>query len=99
MSNGKAAKKKNSFWQTVREAWGPYRRLYSYVKPYKSRFGLGLGFGVAFALLTSLLPLNVLPVSTFVFHAAAPNPRAIFAHREMLHVGRRTSAIAWFCLA
>ena len=99
MSNGKAAKKKNSFWQTARAAWGPYRRLYSYVKPYKWRFGLGLGFGVAFALLTSLLPLTVLQVSSFVFHGAAPNPRAILAHREMLNVGPRINSIAWICLA
>src|SRR5713101_9959509 len=99
MSNGKAAKKKPSFWQTVREAWGPYRRLYSYVKPYKWRFALGLVFGVTFGLTNSLLPLIVLQVSSFIFHGAAPNPRAILAHREMLNVGPKIDSIVWICLA
>jgi subfamily B ATP-binding cassette protein MsbA len=99
MSNGKAAKKKPSFLQTLREASGPYRRLYSYVKPYKGRFILGLALGFAFGLVNSLVPLTVLQVSNFIFHGAAPNPRAILTHQEMLSIGPKINSILWICLA
>src|SRR6266567_2379088 len=99
MSNGEAAKEKPSFLQTLREASGPYRRLYSYVKPYKGRFILGLSLGFAFDLVNSLVPLTVLQVSNFIFHGAAPNPRAILAHHEMLSIGPKINSILWICLA
>ena len=99
MSKGKATKKKASFWQTVRVAWGPYRRLYGYVKPHKWRFILGLSFGFAFGLVNAFVPLTVLQVSTFIFHGAAPNPRALLAHHEMLNVGPKINSIVWICLA
>src|SRR5437016_14122447 len=91
MKNGKTGKKKPSFWQTLRTASGPYRRLYSYVKPYKWRFVLGLSFGFAFGMVNSLVPLAVLQVSTFIFHGAAPNPRALLTNHEMLNVGPRST--------
>jgi subfamily B ATP-binding cassette protein MsbA len=99
MKNGKTGKKKPSFWQTLRTASGPYRRLYSYVKPYKWRFVLGLSFGFAFGMVNSLVPLAVLQVSTFIFHGAAPNPRALLTHHEMLNVGPKIDSIVWICLA
>jgi subfamily B ATP-binding cassette protein MsbA len=98
MSKAEAAKVKLSFWETIRSAWKPYRRLYSYAGPYKWRFAFGLAFGVAYGLLTSALPLTVLKVSNFIFHGAAPNPRAIIAHREMLNIGPRIDSIVWICL-
>ncbi len=99
MSNGEAAKEKPSFLQTLREASGPYRRLYSYVKPYKGRFILGLSLGFAFGLVNSLVPLTVLQVSNFIFHGAAPNPRTILTHHEMLSIGPKINSILWICLA
>ena len=99
MSKRKAAKEKAPFWQTVRVAWGPYRRLYGYVKPYKWRFVLGLSFGFAFGMVNSFVPLAVLQVSTFIFHGAAPNPRALLTHHEMLNVGPKIDSIVWICLA
>ena len=99
MKNGKTGKKKPSFWQTLRTASGPYRRLYSYVKPYKWRFVLGLSFGFAFGMVNSFVPLAVLQVSTFIFHGAAPNPRALLTHHEMLNVGPKIDSIIWICLA
>ena len=99
MKNGKTGKKKPSFWQTLRTASGPYRRLYSYVKPYKWRFVLGLSFGFAFGMVNSLVPLAVLQVSTFIFHGAAPNPRDFLTHHEMLNVGPKIDSIVWICLA
>ncbi len=99
MSNGEAAKEKPSFLQTFREASGPYRRLYRYVKPYKGRFILGLSLGFAFGLVNSLVPLTVLQVSNFIFHGAAPNPRTILTHHEMLSIGPKINSILWICLA
>ena len=98
MSKAEAAKVKLSFWETIRSAWKPYRRLYGYAGPYKWRFALGLAFGVAYGLLTSALPLTVLQVSNFIFHGAAPNPRTIIAHPEMLNIGPRIDSIVWICL-
>ena len=90
--------KKLSFWETMRSVWQPYRRLYSYAGPYKWRFALGLAFGIAYGVLTSAVPLTVLQVSNFIFHGAAPNPRAVIAHREMLNLGPRINSIVWICL-
>ncbi len=98
MSKAQGAKVKLSFWETMRTAWNPYRRLYSYAGPYKSRFALGLAFGIAYGILTSVLPLTVLQVSNFIFRGAAPNPRMVMAHREMLNIGPKIDSIVWICL-
>lgn len=99
MSKAEGAKVKLSFWETIRKAWKPYMRLYSYAGPYKWRFALGLAFGTAYAVVTSLFPVTVFQVSSFVFHGAAPNPRAVMMHREILNVGPRIDSIVWICLA
>jgi subfamily B ATP-binding cassette protein MsbA len=99
MSKAEGAKVKLSFWETIRKAWKPYMRLYSYAGPYKWRFALGLAFGTAYAVVTSLFPVTVFKVSSFVFHGAAPNPRAVMMHREILNVGPRIDSIVWICLA
>src|SRR5439155_2179310 len=71
MSKAEGAKVKLSFWETMRTAWRPYRRLYGYTGPYKWRFALGLAFGVAYGLVNSVFPIAVFQVSSFVFHGAA----------------------------
>ena len=86
MSKAEGAKIKLSFWETIRTAWKPYRRLYGYAVPYKWRFAVGLAFGIAYGLVNSLLPLTVFQVSNFVFHGAEPNPKAVMMHHEMLHI-------------
>src|ERR1051325_1132938 len=99
MSGGKSQKPKLGLWATIREGWGPYRRLYGYVAPYKWRFMLGLGFGFAFGLVNSLLPITVARVTSFIFHGATPNPMALRQHPEMLSVGPKINSIAMICLA
>ena len=99
MSNGKGAKKKQSFWQTLRAASGPYRRLYGYVKPYKMRFILGLSLGVAFGMVNSLLPVVVARVTSTIFHGATPNPMALRSNLEALNAGPRINSIVLICLA
>ena len=99
MKNRKAAKKRPSFWQTLKAASGPYRRLYGYVKPYKARFILGLSLGVAFGMVNSLLPLVVARVTSTIFHGAAPNPMALRSNLAILNTGPKINSIVLICLA
>src|ERR1700730_14575938 len=98
MSKAEGAKVKLSFWETMRTAWGPYMRLYSYAGPYKLRFLLGIAFGLAYGVVTSLFPVTIYRVSSFVFHGTAPNPKMMMAHREMLNIGPKIDSIVWICL-
>src|SRR5947207_15275682 len=100
MKNGKPGKKRPSFWQTLRAASGPYRRLYGYVKPYKARFVLGLSLGFAFGMVNSLFPLVVSRVTSVIFHGAAPNPMALRVNLEVLNEGPNIKALLllWFAL-
>src|SRR5947209_3177815 len=96
MSEPKAAKL--SIWQTFRAASGPYRRLFSYVAPYKFRFGLGLAFGALFGVVNGFFPLVVGQVTSFVFHGAAPNPQALMHQRDLLTTGPKINSIITVCL-
>jgi subfamily B ATP-binding cassette protein MsbA len=98
MRTAETARKRLSFTETLRAAWKPYRRIYGYAKPYKWRLALGLIFGVASGLITSAIPLTVFQVSSFVFHGAGLNPRAILGHRELLNAGPKIDSFIWICL-
>ena len=99
MSGAKAAKKKQSLWQTLRAASGPYRRLYAYVKPYKVRFIVGLLLGFAYGGVNSLLPLATARVTSAIFHGAAPNPMALRSNLGVLDAGPKINSIILICLA
>jgi ATP-binding cassette, subfamily B, bacterial MsbA len=99
MSGAKAAKKKKSFWQTLRAASGSYRRLYSYVKPYKGRFILGLALGLAYGGVNSLFPLAISRVTSTIFHGAAPNPMDARHNLGVLDTGPKINSIVFICLA
>src|SRR6059036_629791 len=99
MSGVKAAKEKPSFWQTLRAAAGPYRRLYGYVKPYKARFILGLALGLAYGGVNSLFPLAIARVTSTIFHGAAPNPMALRSNLGALDTGPKINSIVLICLA
>jgi ATP-binding cassette, subfamily B, bacterial MsbA len=99
MSGAKAAKKKQSFWQTLRAASGPYRRLFGYIKPYKVRFIVGLLFGFAYGGVNSLLPLATARVTSAIFHGAAPNPMGLRSNLGALDTGPKINSIILICLA
>lgn len=99
MSEPEAAPRKPTFWQTVRAAWQPYKRLYSYVGPYKFRFAMGLAFGFAFGVVNSFFPIVIGQVTNFVFHGAAPNKDALMHSSDILSSGPKINSIVWICLA
>ena len=99
MSGAKAAKKKQSFSQMLRSGSSAYRRLYSYVKPYKSRFILGLTLGLAYGGVNSLFPLAIARVTSTIFHGAAPNPMAVRSNLHVLDTGPKINSIVLICLA
>jgi ATP-binding cassette, subfamily B, bacterial MsbA len=99
MSGAKAAKKKQSFWQTLRAASGSYRRLYGYVKPYKARFITGLALGLAYGGVNSLFPIAIARVTSTIFHGTAPNPMAMRSNLHALDTGPKINSIILICLA
>ena len=64
-----AAKQKLPFSQLVREFWRPYLQLATYLKPYKTRFSLGLFFGVLAGMLNGVIPLVIKHVGEKVLPA------------------------------
>jgi subfamily B ATP-binding cassette protein MsbA len=99
MSGAKPAKKKQSLWQTLRAASGPYRRLLGYVKPYKVRFIVGLLLGFAYGGVSSLLPLAISRVTGTIFQGAAPNPTALRSNLHAIDTGPKINSIILICLA
>jgi len=99
MSGAKAAKKKQSFWQTIRAASGSYRRLYGFVKPYKARFITGLALGLAYGGVNSLFPIAIARVTSTIFHGTAPNPMAMRSNLHALDTGPKINSIILICLA
>jgi len=99
MSGAKPAKKKQSLWQTLRAASGPYRRLLGYVKPYKVRFIVGLLLGFAYGGVSALLPLAISRVTGTIFHGAAPNPTTLGSNLGALDTGPKINSIVLICLA
>jgi subfamily B ATP-binding cassette protein MsbA len=99
MSGAKRGRKKQSLWQTLRAASGPYRRLYSYVKPYKVRFIVGLSLGFAYGGVSAMFPLAISRVTSAIFHGTAPNPMALRSNFGVLDTGPKINSIVLICLA
>jgi ATP-binding cassette, subfamily B, bacterial MsbA len=100
MRKSEIPRTKLSFAATLRTASAPYRRIYSYARPYSWRFALGIAFGFAFGLVNGLLAWVVLRVSSFIFHSATPKgASALLANRELLNAGPRINEIVWVCMA
>jgi len=94
----KAEKKKLSWRETIATAWKPYRRLYSYVLPYKWRFFLGLFLGFLFGATNGFLPLVMGKVTGAIFHGAAPNAKELTHRSELLNAGGSINSIFFVCL-
>jgi ATP-binding cassette, subfamily B, bacterial MsbA len=99
MSGAKPAKKKQSLWQTLREASGSYRRLYGYVKPYRGRFVLGLALGLAYGGVNSLFPVAISRVTSSIFQGSAAKPMGIGSNLHALDTGPKINSIVLICLA
>ena len=102
MSAPKKPKIKRSFWQTLKAASGPYRRLLGYVKPYRARFGVGIGFGLLFGVINGFLPLVLAKVMTTVFQGIGGpiTTTTIFQNRGQLDQGpQMMNSLALLCLA
>jgi subfamily B ATP-binding cassette protein MsbA len=99
MSGAKRARKRQSFWKTLRAASGSYRRLYSYLKPYKTRFIVGLAMGLAYGGVNSLFPVAIARVTTTIFHGTAPNAMGLSSNLGQLDTGPKINSIILICLA
>ena len=99
MSGAKRTRKRQSLWKTLRAASSSYRRLYSYLKPYKTRFIVGLALGLAYGGVNSLFPLAIARVTTAIFHGTAPNPMGLRSNLGQLDTGPKINSIILICLA
>jgi subfamily B ATP-binding cassette protein MsbA len=94
----KAGKKKLSWRETIRIAWKPYRRLYSYVLPYKGRFFFGLFLGFLFGATSGVLPIVMGKVTGTIFHGATPSATTLAHRSELLNAGGSVKSIFFTCL-
>src|SRR5881296_2725945 len=99
MSGAKPARKRQSVWQTLGAGSSAYRRLYGYLKPYKTRFILGLALGLAYGGVNSLFPLAIALIPTTIFHGAPPNPMALLSNLHATDTRPKTNSIVIICLA
>ncbi|HEY3661490.1 MAG TPA: ABC transporter ATP-binding protein, partial [Candidatus Udaeobacter sp.] len=74
-------------------------RLLGYIKPYKTRFIVGLLLGFAYGGVSSLLPLAISRVTGTIFHGAAPNPTTLRSNLQALDTGPKINSILLICLA
>ncbi|MDQ3623439.1 MAG: ABC transporter ATP-binding protein/permease [Verrucomicrobiota bacterium] len=68
---------KMSFRELLRASHTPYRRLFSYLKPYRFRFALGILFGALFGLVQALLVFDVQFVAGAVFSEHDPKAPSV----------------------
>ena len=100
MSEPQAVPRKPSFWQTLRTGWGPYKRLYSYVKPYRWRFALGLALGFGFGVISNgAMPLVIGKVTGAVFQGGGPaSAQQLAGNPSLLNSGPKINSIWLICL-
>jgi len=99
MSGPDAVKVKRSLWETIKAGSGPYRRLFQYVKPYKLRFAIGLGFGFLYGLINGTLPIVLGKVMAVVFQGGPMDTQALLQNRDQLDAGPKIDSLLTLCLA
>jgi ATP-binding cassette, subfamily B, bacterial MsbA len=67
-------KAKLPFRQLVRQFWKPYLRLLHWMRPYKTRFFLGLGCGILAGVSSGLIPLVIKTAGEPLMEAGAKMP-------------------------
>ncbi len=92
------AEKRVSFRETIRVAWKPYKRLYTYVRPYKWRFIFGLALGFLFGAVNGCFPLVLQKVTSTIFHGAIPKATDLTHRSELLNAGGSVKSIVFICL-
>lgn len=76
--------------------WRPYLELLSYIKPYKSRFIVGVSMGVLFALVNGSIPLLVKFVGDRIFPGGANQQK--IAEAAASGAGPGIESVLWACL-
>ncbi len=69
----KEALKRMGLFELIRASWMPYSQLFRYMKPYKSRFVLGLVFGALAGAVNGVLPLVMHFVAENIFQGGEGN--------------------------
>lgn len=89
----------------LKASQGPYRKLISYLKPYRGRFSIGILFGALFGATNLLLLLTIRFAADKVFPGADdPGATLTAADKSAMLTGDAPSAVAlneivWFCAA
>jgi subfamily B ATP-binding cassette protein MsbA len=72
--------------QLLRASMEPYRRLASYLKPYKGRFILGLFFGASYGVVNALLIFTIKFVAAVVFPSTTSPKVPVFIENLGFHL-------------
>jgi subfamily B ATP-binding cassette protein MsbA len=90
-----------SFGEFLRAGREPYMRLASYLKPYKTRFGLGILFGALFGAVQALMIFDIQYVTGFVFPGsqARHTPKLLkwFPELADLHFSNSLGTVLLIC--
>ena len=76
-------KEKIPFPRLLREFAGPYAKLAGYLKPYRTRFTMGLAFGVLAGVLNGVIPLVIKVVGQKVLPGGDGDQMAVFNAASM----------------
>ncbi len=68
------------FFKLLRASWKPYFQLFDYMKPYKWRFFMGLGFGALAGSVNGVLPMVMHYVASNIFPDAGAKNMVAAAH-------------------
>ena len=98
MRDKKGEKVKLSFRDALVASKGMYPRLFSYVKPYKSRFVIGIIFGLLYGAINGLVAPVIARVSNVVFHGTMPTTKTLLKNSALLANGPTIDSIIWVCL-